>query len=81
MYMEFTYIYDDEDSADDLDDYCNGCFMFGGEIFFKVNATDREIMRGLQTIYENHPEPRVKMLALKDAVISLNNKIYKNYCQ
>ncbi len=73
--------YDDNGTYDELDDYCKGSFLYEGEIYMKLNATDEEIESGLYSIYQQHPDEHVKLKALYSLLIFLTDKINNKHCK
>jgi hypothetical protein len=77
--MDVLFV-DDDGTYDDLGDYSKGSFLYGGEIYMRINATDKEIVKGLQKLHDNHPDIEVKMKALNTCIIHLMRIISKKYC-
>jgi len=77
--MDAIYV-DDDDTYDDLDDYSRGSFMYEGEIYMRLGASDKEISRGLQSLYDNHPDVDVRMKAVYTSIVMLMKKIHKKHC-
>lgn len=73
--------YDDNGTYDDLGDYCKGSFLYDGEIYMRLNATNEEIHKGLITLYEEHPDEYVKLRALYSLLIFITNKISDKHCK
>ncbi|MEK6829854.1 MAG: hypothetical protein AABY15_07075 [Nanoarchaeota archaeon] len=78
--MDFIYVTDDGETYDDLDDFCQGCFMFGGEIYMDMNMSDDEIFAGLENIYKNHPDEDIKKIALNSCILKIMQEIKEKYC-
>lgn len=77
--MDAIYV-DDDDTYDDLDDYSKGSFMYEGEIYMRIGASDNEIYKGLQSLYDNHPEVDVRVKAVHTSIVMLMRKIHKKHC-
>ena len=77
--MDVFYV-DEDDTYDDLSDYSKGSFIYGGEIYMRINSSDDEIISGLQRLHDNHPEEEIKMKAIHTAIIHLMKKIHKKHC-
>ena len=69
-----------DDKYDDLGRYSKGSFTYDGEIYVRVNATDKEITRELQKIHDMHPRLEVKLKAMESCVVHLTRIILSRYC-
>jgi hypothetical protein len=76
--MDFISVYDDYFS--DLGRYSKGSFLYEGEIYVRVNATDREVTIELQKIYDTHPILEVKFKAMESCIAHLSRIILSRYC-
>lgn len=77
--MDFLSVYDDE-TYDDLGSYSKGSFFYEGEIYVRVNASDKEITRELQKIYDIHPDLKIKLKAMESCIVHLSRIILSRYC-
>jgi len=77
--MNFLYAYDD-DSFSDLGRYSKGSFFYEGEIYVRVDASDKEATRELQKIHDTHPSLEVKFKAMESCIIHLSRIILERHC-
>jgi len=72
--------YVDDDTFDELDYYSKGSFLYEGQIYMRVGASEKEIIKGLKSIFNKHPDDDVKLKAVYEIVVMLMEKIHKKYC-
>jgi len=77
--MDFLSAYDDE-AYDDLGNYSRGSFFYDGEIYVRVNASDFEITRELQKIYDTYPSLEIKLKAMESCIVHLSRIIIERHC-